>query len=279
MTKHCVATVVTAAYVSAFWACFVVLRVGISAKYAIPVMGMILGNTSTAVAVTLTSVTSTLKDQRDMIEVRLAMGASRWEAMSSTIRDAVVLGMTPVLNQMNIMGLVSIPGMMTGQILGGTPPALAARYQLIIMYLLCGAAIFSSTSAGVMVLLSCSDAQHRLHHARLTKRGKKGKNDPLLALVNFALGLAKQIAAAARGAGGTGSTDAGPAPAAKAEEKQGLLMTPQGAPAGEREASASGGSEDAWGDWRRVVDAASGDHYYYSVVTGQTSWSRPAGWK
>ena len=59
------------------------------------------------------------------------MGASRWEASSDIRRSAVRLAMTPTLNAMNVMGVVSIPGMMTGQILGGTAPAQArAALQL-----------------------------------------------------------------------------------------------------------------------------------------------------
>ena len=51
------------------------------------------------------------------------MGANRWEAMNEVLRRSVRLALTPLLNQMNVVGLVSIPGMMTGQILGGTNPA------------------------------------------------------------------------------------------------------------------------------------------------------------
>ena len=55
------------------------------------------------------------------------MGASRWEASADIRRSAVRLAMTPTLNSMNVMGVVSIPGMMTGQILGGTAPAQVRR--------------------------------------------------------------------------------------------------------------------------------------------------------
>ena len=302
MTKHSIIVILCAAYCAAFWACFIVLRVGIDALYAIPVMGMILGNTSTAVAVTLTSVTNTLKDKRDMIEVRLAMGATRWEAMTSTIKDAVVLGMTPVLNSMNIMGLVSIPGMMTGQILGGTPPALAARYQLIIMFMLAGAAVASSTGVGIMVLLSCSDGAHRLHHARLQKRSKKKKADPLTELAQFVFENGKIAITAASAAvhnlniGGGGGGAEATRKKAVPEEERGLLLTspvrvaeapssppPQSpSPFPSLSAPSPGAapppSPDAWGSWQRTLDPASGNSYFYNRDSQAVSWTPPAGW-
>jgi putative ABC transport system permease protein len=61
------------------------------------------------------------------VEVLLALGASRLEATRALVQRAVRVAMTPLLNQMSVMGLVSIPGMMTGQILAGSDPAQAAR--------------------------------------------------------------------------------------------------------------------------------------------------------
>ena len=60
---------------------------------------------------------------KDKMELLLSMGATRWEASREMIQRCVKLAMTPVLNQMNVVGIVSIPGMMTGQILGGTDPS------------------------------------------------------------------------------------------------------------------------------------------------------------
>lgn len=57
------------------------------------------------------------------IELLLAMGGSRMEATRETLQRCLILALTPVLNQMSVMGIVSIPGMMTGQILGGTDPS------------------------------------------------------------------------------------------------------------------------------------------------------------
>lgn len=90
---------------------------------------MLLGNATSGVAVALSSILSGLKDGAAVVEARLALGATRWEATNELLRRSVNMGLTPVLNQMSIIGLVSIPGMMTGQILSGSPPSTAARYQ------------------------------------------------------------------------------------------------------------------------------------------------------
>ncbi len=60
---------------------------------------------------------------RDRVELKLAIGASRWEATQETLQRAVRVALTPILNQMNVVGIVSIPGMMTGQILSGADPS------------------------------------------------------------------------------------------------------------------------------------------------------------
>lgn len=64
------------------------------------------------------------------IELLLALGANRIEATSETMQRCLVLALTPVLNQMSVMGIVSIPGMMTGQILGGTSPSQVPKRQM-----------------------------------------------------------------------------------------------------------------------------------------------------
>ena len=72
--------------------------------------GMMLGNATSGVAVALSTVLSGLTDGREAIEARLALGASRWEATHELLAASLRTGLTPVLNQMSIIGLVSIPG-------------------------------------------------------------------------------------------------------------------------------------------------------------------------
>lgn len=136
-------------------------------RYVLPLLGMVLGNALTGVALALDAVTSTAARERPAIEARLALGATRMEAMSDVTRRALRTGMMPILNAMAATGVVSLPGMMTGQILAGLDPLEAAKYQIMIMFVLAGAtamAVVLATVGGVMLL---TDPRHRLRLDRL----------------------------------------------------------------------------------------------------------------
>ena len=85
------------------------------------------------------------------IELRIAFGATRSEALSEPLRDAVRTGMIPIVNAMAAAGIVSLPGMMTGQILAGTPPLQAVAYQIVVMFMISAAVAFG---AMLVVLLA-----------------------------------------------------------------------------------------------------------------------------
>ena len=103
-------------------------------QYIVPILGMILGNTLNGISLGLETVLDGYARDREMVELLLAHGATRREASRDVTRRAVRTGMIPILNSMTIAGLVSIPGMMTGQILAGQDPAIAARYQIFILF-------------------------------------------------------------------------------------------------------------------------------------------------
>lgn len=133
-------------------------------QYAIPLLGMILGNTLNGVSVGLKTFTDSLYQNRDQIEASLALGATRWEAGNASMRDALRTGMIPILNSMMIVGIVSLPGMMTGQLLAGTKPISAVKYQIVIMFL-----IASATALGTVgvVLLSFRRLFNERHQLRI----------------------------------------------------------------------------------------------------------------
>ena len=103
-------------------------------RVVIPLLGMVLGNSVTAVALAAERLESDLRADRDRVELRLALGASTWQAAEPALRSAVRAGLTPVLNNMMIAGVVAIPGMATGQLLAGAPVADAIRYQILIYF-------------------------------------------------------------------------------------------------------------------------------------------------
>lgn len=116
-------------------------------RFLIPILGMILGNIMNAVALALDRLLASLTDHRRRIENDLALGASFSEALADDIRDAVRTGMLPILNSMAVMGLVSLPGMMTGQILAGVDPGQAVRYQIVIVLVIASGIFLAVTLA------------------------------------------------------------------------------------------------------------------------------------
>ncbi len=107
-------------------------------QYAIPILGMVLGNTLNGIALGLETVLDGFRRDRVQIEILLAHGATPAEASRDVVRRAVRVGMIPILNAMVAAGVISIPGMMTGQILAGGDPGDAARYQIFILFAIAG---------------------------------------------------------------------------------------------------------------------------------------------
>lgn len=139
-------------------------------RYLIPLLGMILGNGLTGVSLCMDRMLSTLVEQRHVVEMELAHGASRWEASREVLRDGVRNGMVPIINSMMVVGVVSLPGMMTGQILAGAEPVEAVKYQIVVMFM-----IASATSLGCMLIAGLIyrrvlNAKHQLVLAGVRKR-------------------------------------------------------------------------------------------------------------
>jgi len=108
-------------------------------QYVIPIVGMILGNSLNGLSLALDAFLDYLVTRKDEIELYLSFGATRFEALQLPLRYAVRRGLIPIINAMSIVGVVSLPGIMTGQILAGIPPAHAVAYQILIMFMLAGA--------------------------------------------------------------------------------------------------------------------------------------------
>jgi len=137
-------------------------------QYAIPLLGMLLGNTMSGIALALDRLTTTAWQQRAIIEQRLMLGATRLEAIVEIRREATRSGMMPIINAMAAAGLVSLPGMMTGQILAGSPPLEAVKYQILIMFLISAGTGFGVTAALWLASKRLFDERHRLRLDKLT---------------------------------------------------------------------------------------------------------------
>ncbi|QEQ57030.1 ABC transporter permease [Chlorobium phaeovibrioides] len=124
-------------------------------RYFLPAGGMVIGNSMSALAISLERFFRDLRQQRDQIEMQLSLGAGYREASAEIFRNAVRAGMIPSINAMMGVGLVFIPGMMSGQILAGIDPMTAIRYQIVVMLMLVGATTLSSVTIMLLIRKRC----------------------------------------------------------------------------------------------------------------------------
>ncbi|ABB40254.1 Conserved hypothetical protein CHP00245 [Oleidesulfovibrio alaskensis G20] len=131
-------------------------------RYFIPIGGMVAGNSMNALAISLDRLFTELRLRRSEVEMRLCLGADYEEASRDIFRDALKSGMVPSINSMMGVGIVSLPGMMTGQILAGADPAEAVRYQIVVMLMIVAATALSSFLVLRLVRRRCFGTGHRL---------------------------------------------------------------------------------------------------------------------
>jgi putative ABC transport system permease protein len=109
-------------------------------------------------------------ERRNHIEVELSLGATRWEAARRPLADAVGRGMIPILNSMAVVGVVALPGMMTGQILAGADPLLAVRYQIVIMFLVAASTTLGAVATALLAYRTLFNRRHQLLASRVRSR-------------------------------------------------------------------------------------------------------------
>lgn len=139
-------------------------------RYAIPLLGMLLGNTMTGIALSLDRLTQAAWEQRGVIEGRLMIGHTWDVAIAALRRESVRSGMIPTINGMAAAGVVSLPGMMTGQILAGVAPVEAVKYQLAILLLITAGTVFGTVATVWLASRRLFDDRQRLRLDRLGSR-------------------------------------------------------------------------------------------------------------
>ena len=114
-----------------------------SAQYFIPIMGILLGNMLSVNVIAVGTFYSTLQREQNLYYYLLGNGATRGEALQPFMRQAIVKAFSPAIANMAVMGLVSLPGTMIGQILGGSSPNVAIKYQIMIVVITMSASMLS----------------------------------------------------------------------------------------------------------------------------------------
>ena len=104
------------------------------ARYLVPISGMMLSNAMNVVAQVFERIFASARSEADQVEALLALGATPRQALERQVRATLRAALLPTINGLLTVGLVALPGMMTGQIVSGTPPEQAVRYQIVILY-------------------------------------------------------------------------------------------------------------------------------------------------
>lgn len=112
----------------------------------IPVAGMVVSNSMVALSLSYKNLNSSYKNNGALVEVKLALGADIKEASRDIIRESIKISIMPSIDSAKTLGIVSLPGMMTGLILGGVSPLVAVKFQIMVTFM-----ILSSTSLSVMI--------------------------------------------------------------------------------------------------------------------------------
>jgi putative ABC transport system permease protein len=114
-----------------------------SARYFIPIFGIIMGNMLSSNVIALNAYYDGLQREQQLYRYLLGNGASRYEAQIPFIRSAIIKSFSPNIANISVMGLVALPGTMIGQILGGSSPNVAIKYQMMIMVITFTASMIS----------------------------------------------------------------------------------------------------------------------------------------
>ena len=117
------------------------------ANQIIPISGMIISNAMVAIGLCYRQLTGDFKSRRNEVEIKLSLGADLLPASMDILRDSIRTGMVPTIDSTKTLGIVSLPGMMSGLILAGTSPLMAIRYQIMVTFMLLSTTAISSFMA------------------------------------------------------------------------------------------------------------------------------------
>lgn len=139
-------------------------------RYAIPLMGIVLGSVLNSASIALDTFLGDVVSSRNKIEGQLALGTTLQHALAPLMRDAMRKGLIPIINQMSAAGIITLPGIMTGQLLAGMPPLDAVKYQILLLFFLAGSSGLACGGAVYLASRSIGDKRERLRLDRLSLR-------------------------------------------------------------------------------------------------------------
>lgn len=139
-------------------------------RYAVPLMGIVLGSVLNSASVALDAFLGDVSGARNQIEARLSLGTTLRAALAPIMRSAMRKGLIPVVNQMSAAGIITLPGIMTGQLLAGMDPIAAVKYQILLLFLLAGSSGLASGAAVWLASRAVGDERDRLRLDHFSQR-------------------------------------------------------------------------------------------------------------
>jgi putative ABC transport system permease protein len=131
-----------------------------TARYLIPLGGMVIGNSMNAASLTLTRIRDDIAEQRLKVEAALALGATSRQAVSPILRTALQRAM--IIDSTKTTGIIFLPGAMVGMIIAGANPLAAARLQIVVLYMLLGSVSIAAILVGLLSYRSFFTPRHQL---------------------------------------------------------------------------------------------------------------------
>lgn len=134
----------------------------LQARTLVPIAGMMIGNSMTAVVLVARRLVDELRDKRDEVEARLALGQPARQVATPYERIALRLALSPQIETTKATGLVLLPGSMTGLILAGVPPVQAVLVQAVVMFLILGSVAITTVVVVLGLVHRLFTPDHRL---------------------------------------------------------------------------------------------------------------------
>lgn len=133
-----------------------------TARYLIPLGGMVIGNSMNAASLVLVRLQDDLSEQSQKVEAALALGATGRQAVSPILRSSLGSALIPLIDSTKTAGLIFLPGAMAGMIIGGADPLEAVRLQIVVLYMLLGSVSIAAISVGLLSYRSFFTSRHQL---------------------------------------------------------------------------------------------------------------------
>lgn len=133
-----------------------------SQNEVIPISGMIISNAMVAIALSYNSLSTSFESRRAEIETKLSLGGSIKESSKDLLRESIKGAIIPTIDSAKTLGIVSLPGMMTGLILGGTSPITAVKFQIMVTFMIISSSSISTLMSTYLAYKSFYNKRHQL---------------------------------------------------------------------------------------------------------------------